>query len=281
MNQMQDKFVLVKKRVDEIRARYDSRVNNDKLRALVYGQSGTGKTRIALTCPQPVLADSWDPAGFNLRALREPIKEGRIIVDDRFEGDSWKNPKAYREWEKVMAERKRDGVFECIGTYMLDGTSRWAQSLMYAIMAKGGKSGSRAGGTPEIQDYFVQQFTGADEFGRLLDLPCHVLVTGLMLIDKDELTGRMTTGLLLAGKFAAQLPPLFTECYVAQYTAKGREENEMNFRLLTQPDGFYYAKTRMGEGVFDKLEEPNIKKLLKKAGYSDADSPYLPQFLAS
>lgn len=262
------KFIKIKERVDAIRKRYEDQPSDGKIRGLVYGNSGTGKTRLALTCPKPILADSWDPRGFELRSLQPLIKKGELIVDSSFEQDDWKSPRAYREWERTILERRNSGMFDYIGTYILDGTSRWAQSMMFSIMQKG----KRVGETPQIQDYFVQQFTGADELGRLLNLPCHVIVTGLIQLDKDEVTGRMVSGLSLWGKFAAQLPPLFSECYVSMYVKEG-------FKLLTQPEGLYVAKTRMGEGVFSQYESPDIKALLKKAGYDDSDSPYLNDFL--
>lgn len=271
MEKSSDKFLQIKERVDKMRAKYEARPI-EKFHGLIYGPSGTGKTRIALTCPKPVYADSWDPYGFKLRALRKAIARGEIIVDASFEQDDWKHPTSYRAWERSMKEKRDSGFFDYIGTYMLDGTSRWAQSMMFEIMKIGGKGASRAGETPQIQDYFVQQFTGADELGRLLELPCHVVVTGLIQLDKDEVSGRMVSGLSLWGKFAAQLPPLFSECYVSTM-----EKGE--FKLLTRPDGIYLAKTRMGEGIFEKFETPDIKALIKKAGYDDSDSPYLEQLI--
>jgi len=266
-------FLMVKNRVDEIRNRYEARERIDKLRALVYGHCGTGKSRLALSCPQPVFADSFDPQGFELRALRKMKTEGRLIVDDRWERDDWKNPFVYRDWEKEMLKRRKEHFFDYIGTYFLDGTTRWAQSMMYAIMKKGSKNGpSRAGGTPEIQDYLVQQMTGADELGRLLDLPCHVIVTGLIGTDKDEVSGKTTTGLLLSGKFSAQIPPLFSEVYVAQ-AAKG------DWHLMTKPESTYFAKTRMGEGLFLPHEKPDIKALIRKAGMDDSDHEFLEDYL--
>lgn len=273
-DQRREQFLKVKQRVDATRTLYESRDRIDKFRGLIYGNSGTGKSRIALTCPQPVYADSFDPQGFQLRALRSMVEAGTLIVDDRWERDDWKKPTIWRDWEKEMYTRRQEHFFDYIGTYILDGTTRWAQAMMYEIMRRGSKkTGTRAGGTPEIQDYLVQQFTGADELGRLLDLPCHVVVTGLIGIDKDEVTGKMVSGLLLAGKFSAQLPPLFSEVYVSEYSERS------GGTLMTSPESIFLAKTRMGEGVFAHKEEPDIKALLRKAGMDDSDHPMLEEML--
>jgi len=234
---------------------------------LVYGGFGTGKTTLATTCPTPVFIDCFDKGGTKTAALQDLIKKGDIIVENKWEQDSWQRPVAFGEWEREMFKREREGFFEFIGTYYLDSVTSWAGSMMYEILKKGDKSGSRTGQKPQLQDYLTQKMTAVDWIGRMMNYPCHVVVTGHIGTDKDEVTGKIETSLLLANRVASELPNLFDEKYVA-VAAKGGK-----YSLLTQNDGYYQAETRMGGGTFKEHEEPDIRALLKKAGKNYDNRP--------
>jgi hypothetical protein len=266
-NKSQPKFLEVKKRVDEIRSRYEIG-SSQTVNMLVIGDYGTGKTQLAATCPTPVFIDSFDPGGTKTRALQPAIKKGDIIVEDKWEKDSWKDPWAFREWEKEMESRMREDFFNAFSWYILDSCTKWAFSLMYEILKKGG----RAGKGPQIQDYLVQQLTAADWLGQLMDLPCNVMVTGHIAVDKDEVTGKMETGLLMWGKLAQQVPLVFDEKYVCKVEQKPTGPEH---QLLTKNDGIYKAETRMGGDLFNQYEAMDIRTLLKKAGKPSEDKPSL------
>ena len=97
---------------------------------------------------------------------------------------------------------------------------------------------------------------------------CHTVITGHIGIDKDEVSGRMETGLLLANRLAGKVPLVFDEKYIT----KMEREDHM---LQTKNDGVWKAETRMGGELFDLLEKPDIKALLRKAGKDDSDKPSL------
>lgn len=237
---------------------------------LIYGDFGTGKSSLAATAPKPVFIDSFDPGGTKTTLLRDAIERGDVIVDNTWERDSWKAPKVFRNWEQEMFDRERAGFFSLFGTYVLDSITSWSAYLMYEILRKGNqKSGSRVGQTPEIKDYLVQKMTAVDWINRIMAYPCHVIITGHIGLDKDEITGKMETGLLLANKLSRELPNAFDEKYVT-LAGKGN-----SYTLLTRNDGYYRAETRMGGGIFAEHEEPNIQKLLKKANRNWQDRPAL------
>ena len=260
-------FLKVKERVSEIRARYEEGSSNT-VNLLVIGDYGTGKTQLASTCPTPIFIDSFDPGGTKTRALQPMIKKGDIIVDDQWETDSWKRPGAFRQWEKDMEQRMKEGFFEHFSWYLLDSATKWAMSMMFEILSKAG----RAGKGPQIQAYLVQQLTAADWLGQLMDLPCNVMVTGHIGVDKDEVTGKMETGLLMWGKLAQQVPLVFDEKYVCRVDQKSSGPEH---KLLTKNDGMYKAETRMGGDLFSQFEDMNIRTLLKKAGKPSEDKPSL------
>jgi len=252
-------FLEVQRRIEAIRAQYTATRQDKYINALVYGDFGTGKTRLALTCPTPVFIDSYDPGGTKTRELRPLIDSGDIIVCNDWEGDSWKKPYAFDAWEKEMEARIKMGFFEFIGTYMLDSLTKMADSIMFQILKKGGKTGSRVGQVPELQDYLVQQLTVVDWLGRIAALPCHTIITGHIAREQDSVSGAIETGLLLAGKLVEKVPLIFDEKYITR-VQKGK------YSLQTHTEGIYKAETRIGGNQFQTFEEQDIRALLRKAG---------------
>lgn len=258
------------KRAMQVRDMYAQNNKNNKANIIAYGDFGTGKTRLAITCPRPVYIHSFDPGGSKTRFLKPLIDSGDIIVDSRFEVDAWKAPHAFRDWEKEFLELKRMGFFEFVGTFMLDSLTTFAEKMMYEIVKVGDKKGgTRIGQPPQIQDYLVQQMSTVDYLGMMAEIPCNVLVTGHIGLDKDEVTGKQETGILLAGKLSTKAPLTFDEKYV---TRADRDR----FFLQTKSDGYYKAETRIGSEIFHTQEEPDIRALLKKAGlpYEDKTPLY-------
>jgi hypothetical protein len=258
-----DRFLLVQQRVAKVREQYAASASN-WINVLIHGDIGTGKTQLASTCPTPVFIDCFDPGGSKTAALQPGIAAGDIIVENKWEKDSWKSPWAFKEWEREMAERQREGFFDHIATYYLDSVTKWADSMMYEILRRGTKNITRAGQNPELQDYLVQQMTTVDWLGVLMGLPCHVVVTGHMALMKDDLTGKIETGLLLAGKMTEKVPLVFDEKWISRVRAAG------DYKLQVHADGYYKAETRMGGVKFDTFEQPDFKALLRKAGKSDS-----------
>jgi len=232
--------------------------------ALIMGNVGTGKTRLASTCRFPVLLHSFDPGGSTTKALQPFIQKGDIIVDSRFEIDDGKKPKAFKLWESEIAVLKQMGMFDEIGTFYVDGLTSIGSAIMNYILA----NASRANSVPQQQDYLLQQITLTNLIKDLVNLPCDVIMTGHIGTDKDEVTGKMVSSLFVSGKLTIKIPMLFSELYIAvtKATSKG-----VDYKLLTTADGLYQARTRIGEGVFDTFEEPNIKALLRKAKYEAKD----------
>ena len=265
-------FLAVQQRALKVRDLYASSASK-YYNFLVYGDYGTGKTSIATTCPTPVFIDSFDPGGTKTLALQPLIESGDIRVENRWEADSWKEPWAFRAWEKEMFARRGEGFFDHIGTYMLDSVTKFAMSMMYEILKLGDPKGSsRVGETPQIQDYLNQQLTTVDWFGILMSLPCHIIVTGHIGLDKDEVTGKMETGLLLWGKLANQVPLCFDEKYV---TRTVKTSDGVKHEMLTKNDGYYKAESRMGGSRFQMVEPPDIRALIRKAGKECQDKPSL------
>lgn len=253
-----------------IRELYRMSPTKDSFNALIYGYMGTGKTTMIGTARKPVLLHCFDPGGE--KVLVDQIKAGEVMVNNSFQNEDAKKPTAYRGWEKEFDRlRGIDGFFESIGTFAIDSVTTWSEALMNVIL----KNNGRAGDTPQLQDYLVQINILRDTIKLITTLPCDVIFTGHVDTDKDEITGRMMSGVMITGKLKEKLPLLLDEVYMStsKETSKGVE-----YTVLTRNTGLYKARTRLGRnGIFETYEQPNIKKLLEKAGMDSSDKPLLTQ----
>lgn len=255
--------------LEELRQAYKESGLSNYVNTMLYGSMGTGKTTALRTAVKPVLIHSFDPGGS--KVLSKEIEKGEIVVDSRYEQEDARQPSVYRQWETNFNKLKRDKIFESVGTYALDSITLFSESMMNEILRRNG----RAGTTPQLQDYMVQITTIKQYIAIIANLPCHTVICGHVEADKDELTGRMLTSIMVTGKLKERLPILLDEIYMTttKENAKGIE-----YQFLTRNTGLYKARTRIGSNAkFDTYEEPNLKALLKKAGYSTEDKPLFPQ----
>lgn len=268
-------FLNLSEYVRDIRDMYKKDLAQDTFNALILGQVGSGKTTLAGTARKPIYVHSFDPGGtkvfknFNAddpsKPPRDLFKTGEAIADTRFEGDDSEQPKAYKLWENEFQKMRRRGMFEHIGTYVMDSFTTWVLSLKYKILKKQG----RTDGIMQIHDWQILGNTVKDVINVMTALPCDVILTGHLTTEKDDVSGRIETRLQAIPSLQTELPLLFDEiyCLEANETPRGVER-----KLITANTGKYIARTRIGSGdIFDTREDPNIKNLLEKAGYPTED----------
>lgn len=245
---------------------------------LICGFKGSGKTSVARTCRKPIHIDSFDPGGTTV--ISDMIESGDVIADVRFEDDDPLNPDRFAIWMKSIDKRINIGYFDKFGTYMLDSSTTWGNSIMYYQLA----SHNDAGNIPTWKegDYVEQKNLMQNYIKKLMRLPCDVIVTAHLderqeLISYDKPTGikrfKTTYRFFTVGKAVITIPILFDEFYVLQ-TEESSEGNKRIFLLDGQ--GKYQASSRLRrEGRLDITEPANIKAILKKIGLSTEDKPRL------
>lgn len=258
------------KRISDL---YNQETRTKKLHALILGDKGSGKTRLAKTCPAPILIHSFDPGG--TETLRNEIDKGTVIADTRFEVDSPDQPSAFRLWETEFSNLRRMGVFDEIGTYILDPLSTMAVSAVWQIMKKEGRlwAGMNMPTDDKRQGMRIQDWgvlvTAMQKLARdVNNLPCHTIITCHISREKDQL-GRVLMEALLPGQSQQQVPNISQELYVLlnKPTSEGPKRI-----LLTADNGEYRATTRMGsDGKLAQEEPADIRALLKKVGYDWED----------
>jgi len=266
----------IKATLDQLRTMYTDDIAQGTFNALWLGEVGTGKTTLLKTCRFPILIHSFDPGG--TKVLKTEIEAKKVIVDSRYEKEDANSPTAYALWESEFFKLRNGGLFDKIGTYCLDSFTTWFECLKNQINArKAVKSKAAAGyrgatsrsvGVMEQMDWQVAGNIVRDMSKLCTALPCDFIMTGHLLLEKEDVSGRMIAYFNSIPSLRVNVPLLFDEIYVliCQETSQGVER-----KLLTQPTGKYVARTRIGAGKFDLYETPNIKALLTKAGLPATD----------
>jgi hypothetical protein len=256
----------VKKRMAEIDSMYSGDGDSTPFSALIMSLPGVGKTSLFKSCPKPVLIDSFDPKG---TLILEPyMKEhpGEIYVR-KFWNESSKRPTEYRRWEATIEKDISDGFLNEFATYGIDTFTTQIEALTNATaMAR-----NRADNLPAIQDYQVIYNTIRTFIKQISSQNCIFILTSHLEVVKDELTGAITAEIYTYKGLRTIVPPLFSEKYCLVLKQEKDASGHMKRVLLTDHQGIYRASTQIGSGKFAVEEEPDIKKLLQKAGlpYND------------
>jgi hypothetical protein len=253
--------------IAEINKQYSEDPRRNTLNFLLLGEMGSGKSFLARTARKPVLFDSFDPGG--TKGLQPWIDKGEIIADTRWEKEKPLAPFAYDEWVRTMDYRVQIGLFDHIGTYILDSATTWSAAIMNRILEKAGRKGD----SPKFtRDYEPQKRRIVNHIHEMLDLPCDFFLTGHLEPIDDPNIG-IKFRFLTTGKGSIIIPTLFDEVWVMDPTDAA---NGVEYRILTQSTGVHLARSRLAkENLLDKYEVPNIKKILKKAGHAYEDLPLL------
>ena len=257
---------------ERLRQNWNTNPRNFSFKALVTGESGTGKTHLLRTARTPIHIDSFDPGG--TKVLQDMILKGEVIADTEYEEENPYEPAKFNRWKNEFETRLRNNYFNELGTYCLDSSTMWSAAIMNQQL-KAAKGGSRAGQAPQWSvDYVPAKVEAVNYITKILSLPCDVIVTGHlkdMYENKKTLTGEEQSLVgyryLAVGDAKVYIPLKFDEIYVT-LVEPARGTNKPEYKLLTASMGLYQAKTRIGRGKFETFEEPNIKKLLAKTDWS-------------
>jgi hypothetical protein len=267
----------IKIEVAAIKEMYNKSATTKYLRAIIFGDIGTGKTYLQRTCPRPIHVDSFDPGG--AKTNRACIDAGWMIADTRYEDEDPKAPVALDLWAKEYIRRRDGGYYEYFGTYCLDSLTMFSKAAMNAIL----KRKNRTDGIPktgkEDNDYILQMGLMEPILRDIFNLPCHVIITAHPDLSTDEdAGGKKIIGPQVTGQLRTRLPLMCDEIYCSQTSplppSPGQKEPELKYRLLTKQDGLYRCRSRLAStGIIGMYEDQDIKKLLRKAGLSDEDKP--------
>ena len=237
-----------------------------RIRALLAGSSGSGKTTGALTLPGKLLLIDLDGRA-----------EAAIPFGDRVEiveivESSARSPRAWMELTALLRELKAfsKGSFPYEGV-ILDGltaANRLAMTFALTLDKTRGLGGTAARHHygPAMNEIFLL-------LNDLLGLPCNIVVVCHLELHEDEESGGSMLFPKVVGKFRSELPGMFNETYITKRaieTLPGHPES-LRYLWITKGSGkFDFAKSTfnsLGEIWNDPLDVTLTKELIEKKGF--------------
>lgn len=202
-----------------------------KVKMLVYGQSGAGKTVLCAGMPTPIIL-SAEGGLLSLRDVDLPVIEIASLQD-------------LHEAYAYCIQSEHESV-------CLDSISEIAE-LVLGVEKKATKDPRQA--------YGAMQEKMADLLRAFRDIPKHVYFSAKLERIKDELTGAVLFGPSMPGqKLAQSIPYFFDEvfCLRVEKDAEGAPQRW----LQTNEDVQRLAKDR--SGALDMFEPPNLGAIITK-----------------
>ena len=213
-----------------------------KLKMLIYGSSGSGKTLFCSTATNPIIAACETGHGNGLMTLASS-------------GIPFVTPTSYSELEQFCS-----GVgLEAYDTIILDGFSYTTDTLVkdeaLSIPRKTGSSAKRDKGILELDDYGVLSELERKLLARLLCLDKHIIVTALIDYYKppsdgkpEQLGGPDLPGSMRAGSTAMFDIVMKLESRPALRDPRDAKSRYFQRVFLTENDGRFLAKSRIRNG---------------------------------
>lgn len=221
----------------------DTLVTSQKLKLLIYGQSGAGKTVFSSGAPKPLVLDFdgkvSSAASFYAHNAPEKLKE--ISYENLTEIPGQDRP--FRRFSRILK-----GLHELAAagklphdTIILDSLTLFLDAFMADIIAEN-PGVKRPNNVPALQDYQILNLQFKDVMSKLLALPCHIIVVGHITSETNQETGRIFWKPLVPGKLADRLPQIFTEVYRSYVIQKDGQAQHL---LQTSSDGEYVCRTQI------------------------------------
>lgn len=209
-----------------------TKTKTNYVKALVYGDSGVGKTVLGSTAPNPIFIS----AERGLLSLAD--KDISVIEVDTL-----------AHVEEAYQYLKKDKDFQ---TVVLDSLSEIAEVLLSEFKITEGKDARQAyGKMGDEMAKLTRKFRSLDK---------HVLFIAKIELFKDEFSGKVFYRPACPGQaFSQNIPYLFDEVFAMQI---GKKDGGEYRYLQTQPNLQYTAKDRSGKLL--TKEDPNLTMIFNK-----------------
>jgi hypothetical protein len=190
---------------------------NGAMALLLAGESGTGKTNLAMEWPNPFFVD-WTDANLKSAVERHPGKTAffaRVDIDEQ-----GKEVPPDRRWERGSELLKKHGPAPKVGTIVDDCLSMLQVALQDHIVRIGSQAEQplMVGGVKVMtkscwsafQDLLRKRIFYARSLNKPYILTCHLKV------DAEDVTGVKFYRPLLSGALGDYLPGLFSDYWVCE-----------------------------------------------------------------
>lgn len=210
-------------------------VDNLKLRTLVYGKCGTGKTTFACGFPKPYVFD------FDNGMLSQRGKN--ISYDTYTDYGSFQS-----DWRKFI----KDDNYKTLVIDSITTMEEYCQKYVLQLNKKTQMDINVWGVLIDLLQALFMDIKNTDK---------HVVVTAHEQIIQDGITGEVQILPLISGKqLPAQLGLFFDEVYRMQ-VGRSKEGKPM-YQMITRADAKYTAKSRLR--VLETIEVPSYEVIMEK-----------------
>lgn len=218
----------------------DINAENTRLRVLVYGQAGTGKTTLGSTFPRPCFISTDD----GLLSIR-----GRDVKYIEI-------PKSTSWFVDVRDAVSKAGDHPEVDSIIIDSMTGVAEAAMEFVKAINKNTGKKT----SYDDWEGFANTIRDFITNVAAYKKHTLFIMHEATDKDENTGRLWGFPAIQGQMKNKISNYFDEVYRAEVEQQvgGKPPK---YQLLARPTSIYTAKSRLLTQANQIYIEPSFDAL--------------------
>jgi len=231
--------------------------NSDLVRCLVLGEPGTGKTIFATTFPGPIKVFDFDGklnSAFNYWSVKDPKKLESIDFTDCRAKD--RIGTSFSLMNAELSKLKTDCPYK---TIVIDSTTTMAAEMMnWLIHFETGikrNKDIKSMKVASMQDYMIFAPTFTNFLFELFNFPCHIVLTGHIKIQQDDITSEIHRTADIPGQIGKKLPVYFPEVYVSSVKSD---------KYVAQTKADYKYPCRSQIAGLPKEIELNYESLIKK-----------------
>ena len=216
----------------EVKKAADLKVGeNYLLKALVYGRSGTGKTRSLRTAPKLIGIVDVDKGMLTNRGIA-----GIEYIEIEYDSDK-PRPEA---WDNIKEGVKLFAQWADIKTIALDSVTTVSDACLKKVLMINKHQSQQA----TLPDYMLQIKWLEDLFTTAIGSGKNLILTAHEEFEKNEFSGQLWCLPMIVGKLASKLPIWFDEVYHTQVT-KDAKLGDFKYEWLTRSDVMYSCKSRL------------------------------------
>lgn len=206
-------------------------------KGLIIGDSGAGKTCFAAGFGRTYVLDFDNKISSAAAFYRHSPQIEKIDYDNYAPTDT-KGTAFEKANQKLGEIKKALGDYETIVIDSLTTLSDEAMKWIMRINPGTKRNATKGAQAPALQDYGIFRIFMKDFIQQVINLPCHVIFTAHIQIEKDETTGQILRSPMLAGKLSRELPIYFPEVWRA-FTKDDK------YLLQTQSDSKFTCRSQI------------------------------------
>jgi phage nucleotide-binding protein len=215
-----------------------------KMKLLLYGDAGEGKTCFATSFPGPTLLLDFDGKADSAALFHKgkPLMDDIGVMELSANLDTDPIEALNKLIDQSLVPQQREGKL-AYKTIILDSITTFSTAcLKHIIKTNPGikRVSCKQGVQPGMQDYGILKREFAKLIPGILSLDCNIIMTAHISTVKDDLTGQIVRGPIMDGSFSEQLPIYFKEVWklsVEKGARVAQTQSDFKYKCRSQIPG--------------------------------------------